>query len=74
MEVKLTPEQQAKLDELASQKGCAADSLAREAIGHFIEEESRFAEAVRLGEAELERGEYLTSEEVRVHIEQLLRS
>ena len=64
MEIHLSKNQQAKLDRLATDRGCAADTLAQEAIDRYLEQESRFIEAVNLGEAELAAGEYLTHEAV----------
>ncbi|MFI5115821.1 MAG: hypothetical protein ACHP8B_03895 [Terriglobales bacterium] len=60
MEVHLNPEQ--------------ASKLAQEAINRYLEDEARFLEAVKLGESQLERGEYLTHEEVGSRIERLLES
>ena len=74
MEVYLTLDQEAKLNRLAMDRGCGTDVLAQEAISHFSEEEARFVEAVNRGEAELERGEYLTHEEVGARVNQMLRS
>lgn len=71
MEVHLTPEQQHQLSEFATQKGRDANTLAQEAISRYLKEEARFVEAVRLGEAALERGDYLTHEEVGKRLEQL---
>jgi predicted transcriptional regulator len=74
MEVHLTPEQQRQLSELATHKGSNADMLAQEAISRYLEEEARFIEAVRLGEAALERGDYLTHEQVGKRLERLFQS
>jgi predicted transcriptional regulator len=74
MEVHLTADQQAKLAQLATDKGSDSDTLAQEAISRYLEQESRFIEAVNIGEAELERGEYLTHEEVGARIQQMFRS
>lgn len=74
MEVHLTPEQEIQFAQLATGKGRETDELVREAIGRYIEEESRFIEAVQLGEAELKRGEYLTHEEVGAQISRLFQS
>jgi predicted transcriptional regulator len=73
MEVHLTPEQHQQLAELASQRGRDADTLAREAISRYLAEEARFIEAVKLGEAALERGEHLTHEQVGERINRLFR-
>jgi predicted transcriptional regulator len=69
MEVHLTPEQQHQLAELAAQRGRDAD--AQEAISRYLEEEARFIEAVKLGEAALQRGEYLTHEQVGERLNRL---
>lgn len=74
MEVHLTPEQQNQLAELAAQRGRDANALAQEAISRYLAEEARFVEAVKLGEASLERGEYLTHEQVGERIERLFNS
>ena len=74
MEVHLNPEQASKLAQLASDRGRDADSLAQEAISRYLEEAARFVEAVKLGESQLERGEYLTHGEVGFRIERMLKS
>ncbi|MGA7686027.1 MAG: hypothetical protein WCC32_08790 [Terriglobales bacterium] len=71
MEVPLTPEQQHQLAELANQRGRNADVLAQEAISRYLAEEARFIEAVKQGEAALERGEYLTHEQVGERLNRL---
>jgi len=73
MEVHLTPEQQHQLAELANQRGRDADVLAQEAISRYLAEEARFVEAVKLGEAAFERGEYLTHEKVGERIDRLFQ-
>ena len=74
MEVHLTPEQQQQLAALAAERGRNADALAQEAISRYLAEEARFVEAVRLGEAALERGEYLSHEQVGERLDRLFRS
>ena len=74
MEVHFTAEQQAKLSQLATDRGRDPDAVAQEAIDSYLEVEFRFIEAVKLGEAELERGEYLTHEEVGARIDKLFHS
>jgi predicted transcriptional regulator len=73
MEVHLTPEQQHQLAELAAHRGRDADTLAQEAISRYLAEEARFVEAVKLGEAALERGEYLTHEQVGERLDRLVQ-
>jgi predicted transcriptional regulator len=74
MEVHLSPEQEHQLSQLAIRQGRDADVLAQEAISQYLEEEARFNEAVKLGEEDLDRGEYLTHEEVGKRLDRLLRS
>jgi len=73
MEVQLTEDQLAQLAQVAKAKGRTTDELAQEILTRYLEEEARFVEAVKLGEAQLERGEYLTHEEVGRRIERLIK-
>jgi predicted transcriptional regulator len=74
VEVHLSPEQQQLLMQLAAQRGRDADALAQEAISRYLAEEARFVEAVKLGEEALERGEYLTHEQVGQRLNRLFNS
>ena len=69
MEVHLTPELEAKLTQSAAQKGRNPGELVQDVLARYFEEETRFAEAVKRGEDALQRGEYLTHEQVgrRLH-------
>jgi predicted transcriptional regulator len=71
MDIQLTPEQEDLLAQLAIGKGKDADKLATEVICHYIDDEARFIDAVKVGEEELARGEYLTSEQVGEHLSKL---
>jgi predicted transcriptional regulator len=71
MEINLTAEQEARLAELAERQGCSADDLAREALSRYLEDDSRFVEAVMRGLASLDRGEFVTHAEVGKRIERL---
>ena len=74
MEVHLTPEQEARLSKLATRKGRHADELAQEVIGFYLEHEARFIEAVKRGMESLDRGEYVSHEDVAARIERLFQS
>ena len=74
MEIRLTAEQEARLAELAVREGRDADDLAREALTRYLEDDSRFVEAVVRGLASLDRGEFVTHAEVGKRIERLLGS
>ena len=71
MEVPLTEDQITQLAQVAKAKGRTTDELAQEVLARYLEEEARFVEAVRLGEAQLERGEYVSHEEVGQRIKRL---
>jgi predicted transcriptional regulator len=74
LEVHLTPEQEAELSELATRKGRNANELAQEVIGFYLEHEARFIEAVKRGLESLDRGEYVSHEDVGARIDRLFPS
>ena len=74
MEVHLTPEQEAELSKLATRKGRNANELAQEVIGFYLEHEARFVVAVKRGLESLDRGEYVSHEEVGARIDRLFPS
>jgi predicted transcriptional regulator len=73
MEVHFSPELEAKLTESAAQQGRNPDELVKDVLARYFEEETRFVEAVKLGEDALQRGEYLTHEQVGERLERFLR-
>jgi len=72
MEVELTPELQAKLEEVAAQQGRDAQSLVREAVERLVDYDKWFVREVEKGLAQIERGEVLDHEEVGTRMEKLL--
>jgi len=64
MEEHMTPEPGAKLTHSAGQKGRNPEELAQEILAQYLKEETRFPEAVQRGKEALQRGEYLTHEQV----------
>ena len=73
MEVHFAPEIEKKIEQSAAQQGRNPDELVQEVIARHFDEESRFTEAVKRGEEALERGEYLTHEQVDQRLERFLR-
>jgi hypothetical protein len=73
MQINLTAEQEAQLSLIAAQEGKGADELAREVFSRGLAAEARFIEAVNLGEASLERGEYLTHGQVGERLNRLFQ-
>ena len=74
MQVHLTPEQEARLVELAARCGQSPDQLVQEALARFFEADADFVEAVMKGLASLDRGVGLTHEEVGKRIDRLFQS
>ena len=64
MEVHFEPGLQARLTQRATQEGRKLDETVPDVVARYFEEEDRYIEAVKRGEAALERGEFLTHEEV----------
>ena len=73
MEVHLTPELEAKLARSAAQQGREPGELVQQVAARYVDEESSFVDAVRRGEEALERGEYLTHEQVGHRLERFLQ-
>ena len=73
MEIRLSPDQEARLAALAATTGRSADEVALEAIARFLSEETRFAEAVKLGVA-ADRGDFVPAEKVWEDVERILQS
>jgi|HubBroStandDraft_1064217.scaffolds.fasta_scaffold862426_1 predicted transcriptional regulator len=73
MELHLTGELEAKLTHSAAQQGRNPDELVQDVLTRYLEEEARFIEAVKHGEDALERGEYLTHEQVGERLDRLIR-
>ena len=73
MAVRITPELEARLTHSAAQQGRQADELVQDVLTRYFEEEARFVEAVKHGEDALQRGEYLSHEEVGQRLQRFLR-
>ena len=73
MEVPLQPEKEAQLAQIASQRGLKTDELAQQVLTRYLEDDLRFIEAVNLGLAAAERGDFVEHSEVGVKLQQILR-
>jgi predicted transcriptional regulator len=71
MEVKLSPELQAKLDRMAAQQGRDSASLVHEAVERLIGYDEWFLREEEEGLAQAERGELIPHEEVAARMEKL---
>jgi predicted transcriptional regulator len=73
MEVHFTPELEEKVTQSAGRQGLGPDEWVREVVARYLDEESRFVDAVKRGEEAMERGEYLTHEQVGECLARFLR-
>jgi predicted transcriptional regulator len=74
MEIRLPPDQEAHLAALAAKSGRSADEVVQEAIARFLDDEARFAEAVKRGVAAADHGEFVATDKVWEGVERILRS
>lgn len=72
MEVRLQPEKEAQLAEIAAQRGLKATELAQQVLSHYLEDDSRFIQAVNIGLAAADRGDFVEHEEVGKKLKQIL--
>ena len=73
MELHFTPELEAKLTHSAARQGRNPGELVQDVLARYFEEETRFVDAVKRGEEALQRGEYLTHEQVGERLQRFLR-
>lgn len=71
MQVQLTPEEETRLAELAARDGRTTGDLVQEAVKRYIEDDAKFIAAVIKGLASLDRGEFISHEEVGKRIDRL---
>jgi predicted transcriptional regulator len=69
MELHLTPETEAKLNELARRTHRGADELVEEAVDHLVAYNEWFERKVKDSQAAISRSETVPDEEVRAWLE-----
>ena len=74
MEVRLSPDKQARLQEIGTRVGKNAEQMVEEAVDRMLEYDERFVAAVEEGRSSARRGELLEHDEVVERIDKLLRS
>jgi predicted transcriptional regulator len=73
MEVHFNPDLQDRLRQLSDERGCEPGEVVQDVVARYFAEEDRFIEAVKRGEAALERGETLTHEQVGERLRRFLQ-
>jgi len=74
MEVQFTPEQEARLGQIASVEGVAPARLVQNAALLLIEDDERFRAGVRKGMEQADQGMFIEEAEMEARISRLLRS
>jgi predicted transcriptional regulator len=73
MQVNLQPEKEARLAQIAANKGLEAGELVNQVLSCYLEDDTHFLEAVNIGFAEAARGEFIEHEEVGKKLKEILR-
>ena len=74
MEVHFTPEQEARLAQIARSAGTGPENLVKDAALRLLEDDARFREAVGEGIAQADRGAFVDEREMDARFEQMLNS
>jgi predicted transcriptional regulator len=69
MEVHFNPELQAKLDRVAAENSCEADQYVQQLVEHYLDHDVWFRQKVKTSLERLDRGEFLTHEEMGARID-----
>jgi predicted transcriptional regulator len=73
MEVHLTPEQEARLTQMATKAGTNPERLVKDVLVRYLDDESQFLAAVEKGIAAAARGEFIEEEEMDARIERMFQ-
>jgi predicted transcriptional regulator len=74
MEVRLTPDEEARLAAIAAVVGSDPAQLIKDAALRLLDEDRRFLEAVQIGIDQASRGELIDEEEMDVRVDRMLRT
>ena len=74
MEVHFTPEQEAKLAQIARVSGTGPEDLVKDAVERLLEEDTRFRAAVWEGVAQADSGQLIDEQDMDARFEQMLNS
>jgi predicted transcriptional regulator len=73
MEIRMTPEQEAQLAQIAAHLQKDPQQLVIDAALRLIEEDDRFRAGVRKGIEQADRGEFIDEAEMDARVERMLR-
>jgi predicted transcriptional regulator len=73
MEVRFTPEEDARLAKIATQEGVDPAELVKDAALRLLEDDARFRAGVRKGIEQADRGEFIEEEEMDARVKRMLQ-
>ena len=73
MELHFTPEQQARLAQIATKTGTAPERIVTNVVARYLDEEARFLAAVEKGIVAAQRGEFIEEEEMDARLEAMFK-
>lgn len=73
MEVRLTPDEEARLAAIAEVVGSNPEQLIKDAALRLLDEDRRFLEAVQVGIDQANRGQLIDEEGMDARVERMLR-
>jgi predicted transcriptional regulator len=71
MEVHFTPDQEARLRQMATKAGTNPERLVKDVLVRYLDDEAQFLAAVEKGIAAAERGEFIEEEEMDTRVERM---
>ena len=73
MEVHFTPDLQAKLDRVAAENRRDADEYVQQLVEDYVDHDAWFRQKVTASLGQLDRGEFLTHEEMGARLEKMFQ-
>ena len=74
MEISFAPELEARLNQIASQTGKGPDEVVRELVANYLDHDEWVRQEVAKGLASLDRGKFVSHDDVRRQMERILGS
>ena len=74
MHLEFTPEQEARLAEIAVHAGTDPEHWVKDAVLRLLDDDTGYLDAVTRGESALDRGEFLTHEQMGDRIRRFLQT
>ena len=73
MEVRLTPEQEARLTQMATKAGTDPERLVKDVFLRYLDDEAHFLAAVEKGLSAAQRGEFIEEDEMDARLERMFQ-